>query len=98
MKRVIIDCDPSADDALALMLAAASAELSLEAVTAVSGVCEVAQSARNALNILELCGRSDVSVAAGASPPSRSLTAGTDFRRRGLSPPLPVCQDCLPWS
>lgn len=35
MKRVIIDCDPSADDALALMLAAASAELSLEAVTAV---------------------------------------------------------------
>lgn len=69
MKRVIIDCDPSADDALALMLAAASAELSLEAVTAVSGVCEVAQSARNALNILELCGRSDVSVAAGASQP-----------------------------
>lgn len=57
MKRVIIDCDPSADDALALMLAAASAELSLEAVTAVSGVCEVAQSAQNALNILELCGR-----------------------------------------
>lgn len=52
MKRVIIDCDPSADDALALMLAAASAELSLEAVTAVSGVCEVVQSARNALNIL----------------------------------------------
>ena len=49
------------------MLAAASAELSLEAVTAVSGVCEVVQSARNALNILELCGRSDVSVAAGAS-------------------------------
>ena len=69
MKRVIIDCDPSADDALALMLAAASAELSLEAVTAVSGVCEVVQSARNALNILELCGRSDVSVAAGASQP-----------------------------
>lgn len=68
MKRVIIDCDPSADDALALMLAAASAELSLEAVTAVSGVCEVAQSARNALNILELCGRSDVSVAAGSQP------------------------------
>lgn len=68
MKRVIIDCDPSADDALALMLAAASAELSLEAVTAVSGVCEVVQSARNALNILELCGRSDVSVAAGARP------------------------------
>ena len=52
MKRVIIDCDPSADDALALMLAAASAELSLEAVTAVSGVCEVAQSARN-VNVLE---------------------------------------------
>ena len=106
MKRVIIDCDPSADDALALMLAAASAELSLEAVTAVSGVCEVAQSAQNALNILELCGRSDVSVAAGASQPlkrrlefdGKNTAAVTDFRRRGLSPPLPVCQDCLPWS
>ena len=69
VKRVIIDCDPSADDALALMLAAASPELSLEAVTAVCGVCDVRQSANNALKILELCGCSEIPVAAGASQP-----------------------------
>ena len=68
-KHVIIDCDPSADDALALMLAVSSPELSVEAVTAVSGVCHVSQSAKNALDILALCGRMDIPVAAGAGAP-----------------------------
>ncbi len=37
MKKVIIDCDPGVDDALALILAFHSPELQVEAVTGVSG-------------------------------------------------------------
>ena len=39
--RVIIDTDPGIDDALALILALASPELSVEAITAVAGNVEV---------------------------------------------------------
>lgn len=69
VKHVIIDCDPSADDALALMLALPSPELKLLGITAVSGVCHVRQSTANAVKILELYGRTDIPVAAGAQQP-----------------------------
>jgi len=36
-QKVIIDCDPGVDDALALILAFHSAELEVEAITAVNG-------------------------------------------------------------
>ena len=39
MKRILIDCDPGIDDALALMLAAKSPELEIVGVTTVSGTC-----------------------------------------------------------
>ena len=47
-KRVIIDTDPGIDDALALILAFASPELSVEAITTVAGNVEVELAARNA--------------------------------------------------
>lgn len=74
-KKVIIDCDPSADDAIALMLAAGSPELSVEAVTTVSGVCEAKDCAEHARQVLKLCGRAEIPVYAGAAQPlSRKLT------------------------
>lgn len=52
--RVIIDTDPGIDDALALILAFASPELSIEAITTVAGNVTVAQATRNACLLLEL--------------------------------------------
>lgn len=52
--RVIIDTDPGIDDALALILAFASPELSVEAITTVAGNVTVAQATRNACLLLEV--------------------------------------------
>jgi inosine-uridine nucleoside N-ribohydrolase len=52
--RVILDTDPGIDDALALILAFASPELSVEAITTVAGNVTVAQATRNANLLLEV--------------------------------------------
>lgn len=66
---LVIDCDPGVDDALALLLAAASPEVDLRAVTCVAGNRPVDQAARNACRVLDLAGRGDVPVHAGCSRP-----------------------------
>jgi purine nucleosidase/pyrimidine-specific ribonucleoside hydrolase len=66
---VLIDCDPGLDDALALMLAVASPELHVLGVTTVAGNQTVDRTTRNALQVLELAGRPDIPVAAGADRP-----------------------------
>ena len=48
-RKVIIDTDPSADDAVALMLAMASPELEILGMTAAFGVCDSARSIKNIL-------------------------------------------------
>ena len=65
---VIIDCDPGHDDAIALMLAVASPELDLRAVTTVAGNTSLDKTTSNAIRILDLLGR-DTPVAAGAERP-----------------------------
>ena len=69
MKRIIIDTDPGIDDAAAILLALASPELSVEAITAVYGNGSVEQCAGNALRILHAAGRSDIPVYQGAAKP-----------------------------
>lgn len=66
---LIIDTDPGVDDAVALMLAAASPEVDVLAVTAVFGNVDLASTTRNAGRVLALAGRGDVPVAAGAARP-----------------------------
>lgn len=68
-KRIIIDTDPGIDDALAILLALASPELEVEALTVVHGNCNVDQGVRNALSVLELAGRADIPVVRGAALP-----------------------------
>lgn len=65
---IIVDCDPGHDDAIALMLVAASPELDLLAVTTVAGNTRLAQTTVNAIRVLDLLGL-DVPVAAGADRP-----------------------------
>lgn len=65
----IIDSDPGVDDAVALMLAAASPELQLLAVTTVFGNVGVEVATANALRLRALAGLDDLPVAAGAARP-----------------------------
>jgi inosine-uridine nucleoside N-ribohydrolase len=65
----ILDCDPGHDDAIALLLALASPELELLAVTTTYGNQTLEKTTANAIRVLELVGRTDVPVAAGADRP-----------------------------
>jgi purine nucleosidase/pyrimidine-specific ribonucleoside hydrolase len=67
----ILDCDPGHDDAVALLLAAASPELDLRAVTTVAGNGTLDKVTRNALAVCTLAGIRDVPIAAGADRPLR---------------------------
>jgi inosine-uridine nucleoside N-ribohydrolase len=66
---IILDCDPGHDDAIALLLTLASPELELLAITTVHGNQTLEKTTANALRVLELVGRADVPVAAGAERP-----------------------------
>ncbi len=75
---IILDCDPGHDDAIALLLAIASSEVELLGVTTVHGNQTLEKTTANALRVLDLVGRGDVSVAAGADRPLvRDLTVAS---------------------
>ena len=67
--RILLDCDPGHDDAIALLLALASPEVELLGVTTTYGNQTLEKTTANVLRVLELVGRSDVPVAAGAERP-----------------------------
>lgn len=67
---LIIDCDPGVDDAVALLLAFASADrLDLLAVTTVGGNVPAHLTERNARIVRQIAGREDVPVFGGAGAP-----------------------------
>jgi inosine-uridine nucleoside N-ribohydrolase len=66
--RLIIDTDPGIDDAVAILLAAASPEVSLQALITVAGNVPVTQTTANAAALADLID-SDVPVARGAAGP-----------------------------
>jgi purine nucleosidase len=69
LQSLIIDCDPGVDDAVALLLAFASPQLDLLAVTTVGGNVAVEKTARNARILRHIANREDVPVHAGAERP-----------------------------
>jgi purine nucleosidase len=66
---LILDVDTGVDDALAILLALASPEVTLIAATTVMGNVGIEQTTENTLAVLELCGYGDVEVARGAERP-----------------------------
>jgi purine nucleosidase len=68
-KRIIIDTDPGVDDALTFLLALASPEIQLEALTITQGNVTVENGTRNALAVLELLNAQHIPVAQGCSLP-----------------------------
>ncbi len=67
--ELLIDCDTGIDDALALLLACASPEADIRAVTCVAGNVDARQVAANTRSVLGLAGREDVEVALGREVP-----------------------------
>ena len=69
MPKVIIDCDPGIDDALALLLALASPGLDVAGITTVSGNVPADMGARNAKKVLRQADRQEVPVYIGEMTP-----------------------------
>ena len=77
--RILLDCDPGRDDALAIAMALASPEeVELVGITAVAGNVPLALTYRNARFICDLCGFPGMPVFAGADGPlARQPVTGT---------------------
>jgi inosine-uridine nucleoside N-ribohydrolase len=69
MQRIVLDCDPGHDDAIAILLAAHAPGIRLEAITTVAGNQTVEKTARNALKVCTLAGIRDIPIAAGMDRP-----------------------------
>ena len=67
--RILLDCDPGHDDAIALFLALASPELELLGVTTVAGNQTLDKTTANAIRLLDAVDRPEIPVAAGADRP-----------------------------
>lgn len=78
--RIIIDTDPGIDDALAFLLAIASPEIKLEALTTTQGNVTLEKATRNALAVLELARANHLPVASGSLLPLvQPLRASADI-------------------
>lgn len=85
--KIILDVDTGVDDALAILMAAKHPSLELMGVTTVAGNVGLEHTTRNSLQVLELVGRDDVPVAAGAHRPMlRVLRDASSFHgQNGLN-------------
>lgn len=68
-KRLLLDCDPGLDDALAILLAHGDPALELVAIMTVGGNVVLENTTRNALELREYLGFPDVPIASGAAGP-----------------------------
>ncbi|MCH5464342.1 pyrimidine-specific ribonucleoside hydrolase RihA [Levilactobacillus tujiorum] len=86
MKKIIMDCDPGHDDALAMMLAIANPELDLLAVTTSAGNQTPEKTLNNAMRLLTLMHHQEIPVAGGnRTPLMKPLeTAGNVHGKSGL--------------
>lgn len=91
-RRIIIDCDPGVDDAVALLLALAARDaLDIIGITTVAGNVGAALTARNACIVRGIAAREDVPVYAGCTRPLRRapVEAGHFHGESGLGA-LPI--------
>ena len=70
-RRVVLDCDPGHDDAMAILLAAASPALELQAITTVAGNQTLEKVTLNARRVCSVAGIDAVPIAAGCDRPLR---------------------------
>lgn len=78
-RKVIIDCDPGIDDALAILLAVNSEELEVLGLTVCSGNVPAQMGAKNALTVLKKCEALHIPVYVGETEPlERELVTAQD--------------------
>lgn len=68
-RKIIFDCDPGLDDALALLIAVSQKDWDILGVTTIAGNSLIEYTTQNALDLLEYYGRPDIPVAKGSSNP-----------------------------
>ncbi|MFG3552544.1 nucleoside hydrolase [Streptomyces sp. NPDC047725] len=73
-RPLLVDCDTGIDDAVALLYLCRTEGVDLRAVTTVAGNTSAERAARNTLQVLEVAGRTDIPVAAGAGTTLRGDT------------------------
>jgi len=85
-KRIILDTDPGIDDSLAILLALASPEITLEGLSVVHGNSSTEQGTINALSVLELAQASHIPVYKGCELPlvQPSLLAPETHGEQGI--------------
>jgi purine nucleosidase len=91
--KVILDCDPGHDDAMAILLAAGDPSIELLAITTCAGNQTLEKVTRNALAVCAIAGIDEVPVAAGAAGPlvRNQIVAPDIHGDSGLDgPELPV--------
>lgn len=84
-RRILLDCDPGHDDALALLVAAGDPRIEIAAVTTVGGNQTLEKVTCNARAVLTVAGLDGVSVAAGCAGPMVRAAVLTDPRTHGQS-------------
>lgn len=89
-RKIILDCDPGHDDAIAILLAHGNPEIELLAVTTVVGNQTLPKVTRNALAVARIAGITDVPFAAGADRPLvRALENAPDIHgESGMDGPV----------
>jgi purine nucleosidase len=81
-RKLLIDTDTASDDAVALIMALRSLDVSVLAITVVAGNVSVEQGTRNALFTVELCGSQAPVYSGAAAPLARSLEDASWFHGR----------------
>lgn len=89
-QRIILDCDPGHDDAIAMILAHGNPAIELLAVTTVHGNQSIENVTRNALAVARIAGITGVPFAAGAHRPlvRKPEYAGSIHGASGLDGPV----------
>lgn len=86
MRKIIIDCDPGHDDAVALILATRAKKLHILGVTAVAGNSILKNTACNALDVLAFADAEEIPVYAGCSSPlKRPLHNNSGVKVHGIN-------------
>ena len=68
-KKIILDCDPGHDDAVAIMLAAAHSSIEILGITCVAGNATLNNTTKNALKVCSLIGKTNIPIFSGADKP-----------------------------
>lgn len=97
--KIILDCDPGHDDAVAVLLAGSSEVIDLLGITVVAGNQTLEKTAKNALRVVQWLGL-DVPVYAGCGQPMirEKVIAGDIHGESGLDGPVfpPLDRDVQP--